>query len=365
MAQSREYTLDASGQWVEVKALDPGTDAAVIAEARVELASGNPTVAKEILTNWLERPGSLKSPYAAEGYLLRGDAKLAEGREESAIRDYEQVVTLFPSSEHFVTALEREFEIANTYLNGRRRKVLGVRIDSGVPVAEAIIYRIGLRLPNSRLLERAMLALGDFYFRDRDLKMAIQAYDVFTAMFPRSEYLSLAKQRRIYATIAMVKGPRYDASPYKDAIVLTREFAEQFPREAEEKGLSDALEVRLVESIAQQRLQTARFTMKRGDDVGARYILNRIVRDTPETAAAARALEILKDKGWAVSTPGTATTLETTPDDASGPRLLGPNTPRTMKDPNGPAPSVPDETPDETPDKTPDMTPDKGPEPTP
>ncbi len=353
IAQSREYTLDASGQWVEVKAPDPGTDAAVIAEARVALASGKPSVAKELLSDWLERAGSLKSPYAAEGYLLRGDAKLAEGREEAAIRDYEQLVTLFPSSEHFVTALEREFEIANTYLDGRRRKVLGVRIDSGVPVAEAIIYRIGLRLPNSRLLERALLALGDFYFRDRDLKMAIQAYDVFAAMFPRSEYVSLAKQRRIYATIAMVKGPRYDASPYRDAIVLTREFAEQFPREAEEKGLSDALEVRLVESIAQQRLQTARFTMKRGDDVGARYILNRIIRDTPETAAAARAIEILKDKGWAVSKPGSASTLETTPDGAPGPTLLGPAAPETRNDPTGSMPSVPREPAQDSPEGTP------------
>lgn len=86
-------------------------------------------------------------------------------------------------------------------------------------------------------------------------------------------------QRRIYATIARFKGPQHDGSSLIDAKILTRRYISLYPAEAEKAGLDDGLLTRLDESSGQEMMETANWYLKRGDDVAARMVLQRLVRD--------------------------------------------------------------------------------------
>ena len=329
VAQSNEFKLDDSGQWMQTDAPEPGTDEAVMADARRLLAEEKPGAAQKILDPWIEANERTDNPYLPEAYLLRGDALTAAGYEFQALYDYEAIAKGFASSGSYVKSVERELDIGVRYVNGLRRRFLGVRLLDSTDIGEELLIRVQERLPGSRLAERAGIELADYYFRERDMKLAVEAYGLFLENYPRSPYAPKAMQRRIYATIARFKGPRYNGAPLIDATVLVRRFAGLYPAQATASGLDEALLARLDESAGAQMLQTARWYLSQGDPVSARYILGRLLAEHPKTSAASTALQILVDRGWLnleryMSPSGEAGDGAVAPDQASGPSVPTP-----------------------------------------
>jgi outer membrane protein assembly factor BamD (BamD/ComL family) len=297
-AQQSTFQLNDDGEWVQVAEPEPGSDEAVIAEARRYIANGKPKRAKKLLNTWIEANEFTNSPWLPDAYLTRGDAKAAAGNEYKALYDYELVIKEYPASTAFPKAVERELEIAIKYVRGMKRKFWGMRITSGSNTGEELLTRVAERMVGSELAERALIELADYYYRERDMDMAAQAYEIFIELHPQSEYLKKAMQRRIYANIARFKGPRYDASGLIEAKFLIQEFARRYPADAERAGLTNALESRLDESAAAQLLETARWYLKRDDPVSARFMLRRLQRRFPLTNAAETGYQILLDRGW-------------------------------------------------------------------
>lgn len=298
LAQSSVYELTPSG-WQAHNAPEAGSDAAIMNEARRLLATDQADQAQRMLDDWIEANETTKNPYLPEAYLIRGDAKLADNDEFDALYDYERICKEYVASEFFVKALERELDIAKMYLGGMRKKSLGLfRIDSGIPLAEEIILRINERLPGSRLAERALIALADYYYEARELRMATEAYDVFLTIYPRSEYRQRAMQRLVYANIAQFKGPQYDATGLVEAQFKIERYRAEFPADAERTGMGDALTVRLDESAAQQMFESAAWYGRRGDPPSQRLTLQRLIKRHPQSAAAQLAKTILEANNW-------------------------------------------------------------------
>lgn len=296
--QQTEYRMAEGGRWEAGRSAEPGTEEETIARARRLLAEDRPGEARALLDAWIEEHRVGQSPWLPTAYRLRGDAKLAMDEEYRALVDYETVIKEFPESPEFVTALEREFEIARRYLNGLRKRFLGMRIEDATPIGEDLMLRIAERLPSSQLAEEAVLELADWYYRTRDLRAAAETYDVFLELFPRSERRMHAYQRRILANVARFKGPEYDASGLREAGIRIREFRERYPAEAVRSGLGDALAARLEESAAAQMLSTARWYLRRRDRASARLVLERLTASHPGTVSADKALAIMVEEGW-------------------------------------------------------------------
>ena len=311
LGQTTTYTLDDGRGWVESANPQPGTDEDVIGRARRALAEGRPSRAKSILDDWIEVNEFSKSPLLPEAYLRRGDARVALGREDKALYDYEQVIKDYPGTEQFVISLERELEIGLRYINGLRRRLWGTfRIEDATSIGEELLLRVQERLPGSRLAERAAIELADYYYRERELRLAADAYDIFVINYPKSEYQQKAMQRRVFANIARFKGPKYDAGGLLEAQILIRDFAQRYPAQAEETGMNDALVARLDESAAAQMLETARWYFTRKDPASARVLLTRLVRKHPQTIAAGEGISLMKERGWIAPTPAAPQTGE-------------------------------------------------------
>lgn len=282
---------------IKVQQQDPAKlspDELVMRQAREAIVANKAGKAKELLTPWITAHKFSEHPLLAEALYLRGNAKLAMDDEYEALYDYEEVAKNYAGSEYFAKALEREFDIARMYLAGRSRPgFLGIRLDSGAPVAEEIIIRIGERLPGSKLAEKSLLELADYYASKRDLRMASETYDVFVRLFPRSPMRAKAMQRRIYSSVAQFKGPEYSTRSLKDARILIEDFAAEFPAEAQRTGLNDGLAARLDESAATGLLTQAQWYIKRDDPVAARLTLTRLIKRHPKTEAAHTGLDLI------------------------------------------------------------------------
>lgn len=309
-AQSRTYTLDEGG-WVEGETPEPGSDEARIAEARSLLAEGRPGAAEALLTEYIRQYETSRNPFLPQAYRLRGDARVARGDEFKALYDYESVIQSFPASEEVAVAVEREFEIAQRYDSGLRKKWLGLRVEPAGDIAIEIYIRTQERLPGSALAEQAAIALADYYFDRRDWPFATEAYDLYLLNFPQGPSAIKAQKRRIYAEIAGYGGPARDTRPLIEARERIRRFARLYPAEAEASGLNEELIDRVDESLAEQMLVTSKWYLRVKDNPSARYTLRRLVEKYPTTLAAREGMEIMDDRGWPY--------IAFTPDGSSGP----------------------------------------------
>jgi tetratricopeptide (TPR) repeat protein len=306
-AQTTSFQIDDQGNWVAQRPDRPPTpDEAVMLHARQLLADNKPAQAKSILTDWIEKNAVTTNPFLPQAYLLRGDAITADGNEFKALYDYETLIKGFPESEEYNRALERELEIGIKYCYGLKRIWLGIRWSDSTEYGTELLTRVAERSPGSHLAERAMIELADYYYRDRDLKAAAEAYEVFLANFPKSPYAQKARERRISSNIARFKGPNYDASGLAEARILIEQYAATDPAGAQRAGLSDAMVARLDESSAAQILEKARWYLRRNDLVSARATLQRLVVQHPQTVSGNTAVAMLRERGWEMPAPTVA-----------------------------------------------------------
>ncbi|MFG0273548.1 MAG: outer membrane protein assembly factor BamD [Phycisphaerales bacterium] len=301
LAQGPSFTLERDGRWAAEGEPEPGSDAAVIADVRRHLAEDRPGAAFDRIDRWIKQndPESQgTSPWLPEAYLARGDALLAMNREFKALFDYEVVASRFPQSSAFVRAIERELGIARLYSAGLKRRLLGIRWGETEDTAIELMVRAQERMPGSVLAEQAAIDLADHYFRKRDMALAAEAYDLYLLNYPQGPNRIKAMQRRIFSTIAQFKGPSYDSSSLLDAELQIRRFAVELPTEAERLGIDDALLARVDESLAVQRLDTAKWRLRQGDLASGRFLLRRVVKDHPRSTAAGEAIQMMTARGW-------------------------------------------------------------------
>jgi len=284
------YSLTDDDQWTQVGEPDPATPEGQLALARQALARN--AAALELASQWID--SHERHALVPEAYLLRGDAKAALGNEYQALFDYEYVARRYPGSDVFVPALEREYEIAKGYAEGRKRKLWGMRIVDATETAEELLIRIQERLGGSRLAEQAGMALADFYFRRGDMTLAVEAYDLFIENYPRSEQIDKAKRRLIYANLALFKGPEFDPAGLYEARLRLRELQRFEPVLAERIG-AEAILTRIDEKDAEKLLTTARYYVRTGNYVSAEFTVRRLVKQYPLSVAATDALRMIPD----------------------------------------------------------------------
>lgn len=316
LAQSNEYRLDDSRDWATVSTPEPGTDAAIIAQARRHLAEDNPAAAKDLLDPWIEENKRKSNRYMPEALLVRGDALLALDREFTALYDYEEICKKYRESEVFAEAVHRELDIAIRYANGLRIRILGIRWGDPEDVLVELFLRVSERLPRSQAAERAMIELANYYYRQRDLIQAKDVYEAYLQAFPNGPNSLLARQRKIQCQVGRFKGPRYNAAPLIDAQVQVQQFERRYPAEAEATGLNAALASRLDESMAAQLLDTATWYLKVKDEPSSRLVLGRLLRDHPLTLSAERGRQIMREQGWDPPVAVTPVPIEEEPDPA-------------------------------------------------
>ncbi|MCW5758054.1 MAG: tetratricopeptide repeat protein [Phycisphaeraceae bacterium] len=296
--QSAQLELG-DGPWGEVdssRPMDP--DEATIRNAWATLLSGQPAKARSMLNTWLRENRGTGNQWAATALLVRGDAKAAQGNEYDALFDYEEIQRNFPGTPEYVQAAERVLAISVEYLEGKRRKFLGMRIIGAQGDGEELLVRISERLPGSQLAERAQLELGAYYRRIGEFAQAREVYGIFLESFPNSTYYRAVLLARIEATFAQYNGPQYDGSSLLETLELLDLYVARYPGDLEVQAELDALRVRIDESQGQQVLGMARVYLLRNEKASARYVLRRLLRDHPRTTAAREGLEILRDRGW-------------------------------------------------------------------
>lgn len=313
-AGAREsYTLTPQGEWRQHATADPDSPEGQLQAARRALAEGRAGQAKKLAARWIKEHRG--HPLEVEAFLIRGDARAASGNHYKALFDYEYIARTFPASEHFFTALDREYRIAVLYSEGLKRRFLGMPILPASGEAEELFIRIQERAPGSDLGERASIALGDHYYRRRNWASAADAYELFLTNYPTTRFREHAMLRLIQANLAQYRGSKYDPTGLLEATQYLRRYEQEYPAAAAQLGAEELLE-EIRHAAADKLLYSATWYDRRRETVSAAFLYRRVTAQFPDTPAAGQAVRRLEAMDQLAMAPTDAPQFEPSDDNA-------------------------------------------------
>lgn len=245
--------------------------------------------AKELVVRWIKsNPGH---PQHDKALMLLSDACFEYGDRIRAYYFLEELMDKHPASPLFQRALQREYEIADAFLNGYKLKILGMRIQSANDQAIDILYRIQLRSPGSQLAERSLLRTADWYYADGQFDLAGDAYAAYVRQYPRSPLVPRVQLRGAFCSYAQFRGVKFDATPLLDARAQLVALVEDQPTLAREENIPDFIN-RIDRTFARKLLVTADFYHRTNQPSAAAFYCATLIKVYPDTQEAASAQQM-------------------------------------------------------------------------
>jgi outer membrane protein assembly factor BamD len=291
-------TPGTEGQWTRTRAKDQLEVAeAAFAEQRYDLAL---KAARRTVKVWP------LSDYAPRGQYLTARCLEAKGRDEKAFKAYQTLLERYPKVEMYQEVLERQYEIANQYLNGKWFKLWGTipafpSMERTVKMYVAVIKNG----PYSPVAPQAQLNIGaarekqsSFFNKTDPFREAVQAYTTAAdRYFDNREVAAEAVFKAGRAYFKQARKADYDQSVAGQAIATFTDFLALYPadpRAAEAQAMIGVLKT----EQARGCYVTARYYEKKKRWNGALIYYNEVLvkdRNSPYAKQAELKIEqILK-----------------------------------------------------------------------
>lgn len=303
---TQTWTYDGRGNWTEVR--EPGVAPAT---QRVDnptldrvdrlLARGRHQAARKLVLNWLRKNRS--APDRDRGVFLLAEAYYQYGDRIRAFYHLDELLDLHPESRLFYPALEKQYEIADRFLRGYKRRLFGMPLLGAEEEAIDMLFRIQERAPGSPLAERALLRTADYYYSRGQYELAADAYREYARSYPRSPVVPRVKLRQAFASLAQFRGRYYDATPLIDARAQLEGLQASFPEMAEEEGVESVLR-RIDATMADKLYWTGNFYRRTNEPRAAAYMFRYLISRYPQSPEADRARQRLEQlPQWALADP--------------------------------------------------------------
>jgi outer membrane protein assembly factor BamD (BamD/ComL family) len=239
--------------------------------------------------------------------LALAECSYQDADREEAFYYCDELMDTYPDSPLFYRALELQYRIADAYLNGYRKKFLGIPMFGAEEEAVEMLFRIQQRSPGSPLAERALLRTADYYYADSQFDLAADAYGAYARAYPRSPAMPRVRLRQAFSALAQFRGLRFDATPLLDARAQLLEIAAAYPQLASEENVQSVVE-RIDSTFARKLYNTADYYRRTHDARAAVYNYRYLIQTYPTAPEADRARrDLQRMPAWALNAPPPAT----------------------------------------------------------
>ncbi len=284
-----------------------GIESQALRAAAEQIDGGDPDDAYETLVEWFRANGTFASDERDVALFLTANALIADARRFRAFYYLDELLDLHVGSDLYLDAVSRQFEIADSYLDGKTDSILFLPRTYNNDALE-MLFRIQQRAPGTELAERALLRTAEHYFDEKDYDFAEDAYTVFIDRFPRSPSVRAARLKQAWSNLLQYEGPRYDPTPLLDAREQFAQFTAAYPDTASAQSLSE-ISTYIDEQLASKQLIKARFYERTGRGASAASLRTGVVERYPSTPQAAQARERLQTSPLPAQVPQTGERL--------------------------------------------------------
>jgi len=233
-----------------------------------------------------------KSLEASEGQYYLGLIDEAQGNLYEAFKAYQRVIDKYPFSERIQEIIEREYKIGEAFMEGEKRKAMGVAL----PVENPAIEIFTKVIENSTYGPKASAAQYKLGLVLKGLTRYYEAEEAFNKVissYPDSEWIEPAKFQIASCRAAVSRGPEYDQGAAKEA----EDKFEAFVKEHPEAALSSEAEAnidKLKDKEAEGNYNIGIFYEKQKAYPAAKIYYEDVANKSPNSQWAKKALERLQ-----------------------------------------------------------------------
>ncbi len=228
------------------------------------------------------------TPFADENQFLRGEIRLAQGKLMMAAKEFQTVLSSYPDTARYNDAIAKQYEIGDLfYEKGLQKLEKRWTLYRHRPLKRAInVYAMVVEnQPFTAAAAEAQYKIGLCHYTREEYLEAAYEYRRVIEDYAGSDWVNeavLGLAKCYYdASLPAV----YDQTPSQLAIDAIDSFALRYPEDARNSELQGMRE-EMRESIAAQRLETARFYEKRRDFEAARIAYQVVVEQFADTSQA-------------------------------------------------------------------------------
>ena len=279
------------GRWIDVAnpSSRPAVDPGLVGIEKLVLRHSN-RAAIHASIDWLK--ANKDSPVRDKGLYLMAQALYQYGNRVKSFFYLDELLDEYPESPLFYQALEKQYQIADEYLNGYRIRFLGIPMFHAQEEAIEMMFRIQQRSPGSPLAERALLRTADHYYASGDYDLAEDAYGAYAKAYPRSDELPRVKLMQAYSNLAQFRGLRFDATPVIDAKAQLEDIIAAYPDLAAKENLASIVD-RIDTTFARKLEVTADFYRRTHEPRASAYTYNYLIQTYPGSVEAQHAERVL------------------------------------------------------------------------
>lgn len=281
--------------WIREHPPEPGTPDGDLSLIRAELAGGEYKSAAKHLDKWVEKYGP-ETPRLPEANFLRGQAAFLNDRPMRAHQYYQDVLNNWPGSQWAEKSLRGELIIAEAFLGGKKRRVMGIfrakAHDEGIEILDEII----INYPNHPLAEQASRVKADYYFRTGEFELAEDAYAQLARNYPAGPNAREAMLQSAYAALASFPGVQFDDAALIEAEERFLQFKKAYPQYAQDDEINQLLH-NIHAKRAEKDFQIGKYYERARKRDAAVFYYELIETDYPKTNWAALAQSRLVSLG--------------------------------------------------------------------
>ncbi len=281
-----------------------------IAELKDLLRTGEADAVEEILAEIKDKFPQYVGPDL--DLFVKGELQYWKDKYAKAMKQYEKLLKDYPGSEYAPAVLDREFDMAQAYLDGRKKKVLGfLKISGyaeGIELMERISDRAGLDEPNSVGLKAAVAVAEHYEKREQYIEAYLKWSEVAsyweTGPVGKKALLRMAEDNLLaYNHPPARRRALLDSSKLVTAKTYYTKYATLYPNEVRAFKINEKLE-QIDELLATKEYTVAQYYRRVGKTEAARMYLERVVKEWPKTEAASLAKEALEETAAEAETRG-------------------------------------------------------------
>lgn len=239
-------------------------------------------------------PTSMSAPKAQfkVGQLLE-----ASGDYEAAFEAYGKYVSKFSKGDDFDAAVEAQFRIAKLFLEGERKKTLGVKTFPSMVRTREMFDEIIKNAPFSKFAPLAQFYAGQAYEKQGKIPEALGAYEAVISRYPNETIAADAQYQIGYVYLKQYQSGAYDPSVSDKAREAFEDFLARYPNSEKVAQAKENL-ASLGSGQTKGALDIAKFYDKTKNYKAAVIYYNEVIKQQPgskEAEEAKRRIDELKE----------------------------------------------------------------------
>ncbi len=216
---------------------------------------------------------------------------------DDAFKAYSDYLTNYPRGGDFDSVVKAQFEIAKMFMEGRKKKVLGVTISTSYGKAETMFADIVRRAPFHRLAPIAQFNVGQVLERQGKPSEALAAYQELVVRYPGDPITDDAQYQIGYVQLQETQRGSYDENGRQRAKEAFEDFAARYPNSEKIAQARQNVKTLSTNDVAGS-LDAARFYDRAKQYRAAAIYYNDVIRQspgTPESEIATKRIAELKN----------------------------------------------------------------------